>query len=61
MTDDRPPVAELLTKSGDEDFLRSVAEAVLQIIVEADVEGVIGAGRHERSPDRQTWRVEVGT
>ena len=56
MTDDRLPLAELLAKSGDDDFLRSVAEAVLQIIMEADVEGVIGAGRHERSPDRQTWR-----
>ena len=56
MTDDRLPLAELLAKSGDEDFLRSVAEAVLQILMEADVEGVIGAGRHERSSDRTTWR-----
>ena len=56
MTDDRLPLAELLAKSGDEDFLRSVAEAVLQIIMEADVEGLVGAGRHERSGDRTTWR-----
>ena len=56
MTDDRLPLAELLAKSGDEDFLRSLAESVLQIIMEADVEGVIGAGRHERSSDRTTWR-----
>ena len=56
MTDDRPPLAELLAKSGDDDFLRSVAEAVLQIIMEADVEGVIGAGRHERAAERTTWR-----
>ena len=55
-TCDRPPLAELLAKSGDEDFLRSVAEAVLQIIMEADVEGVIGAGRHERAAERTTWR-----
>ena len=55
-TCDRPPLAELLAKSGDDDFLRAVAEAVLQIIMEADVEGVIGAGRHERSGDRTTWR-----
>ena len=27
MTDDRLPLAELLQKSGDDDFLRSVAEA----------------------------------
>ena len=56
MTDDRLPLAELLAKSGDEDFLRSVAEAVLQIIMEADVEGLVGAGRHERSAERSTWR-----
>ena len=60
MTDDRPPLAELLAKSGDEDFLRSLAESVLQIIMvgaeRRDVEGVIGAGRHERSSDRTTWR-----
>ena len=56
MTEDRLPIAELLAKSGDDDFLRSVAEAVLQIIMEADVEGLIGAGRHERSADRTTWR-----
>jgi transposase-like protein len=56
MTEDRLPLAELLAKSGDQDFLRAVAESVLQIIMEADVEGVIGAGRWERSGDRQTWR-----
>jgi putative transposase len=56
MTDDRMALAELLQKSGDGDFLRSVAEAVLQILMEADVEGLIGAGRHERSADRLTYR-----
>jgi transposase-like protein len=56
MTDDRMPLADLIQKSGDGDFLRSVAEAVLQMLMEADVEGVIGAGRHERSAERLTWR-----
>jgi putative transposase len=42
--------------SGDGDFLRSVAEAVLQLLMEADVEGLIGAGRHERSPERLNYR-----
>ena len=56
MTEDRLPLADLLSKSGDADFLRSVAESVLQIIMEADVDGVIGAGRFERSAERQTWR-----
>ena len=36
--------------------MRSVAESVWQITVEADVDGVIGAGRQERSGDRSTWR-----
>jgi hypothetical protein len=45
MTDDRLPLAELLAKAGNGDFLRNVAEAVLQMLMEADVEGLIGAGR----------------
>jgi len=56
MTDDRMALTDLLQKSGDSDFLRSVAEAVLQILMEADVEGMIGAGRHERSAERLNWR-----
>ena len=56
MTEDRLPLAELLQKAGEGDFLRAVAEAVLQLLMEADVEGLIGAGRHERSPDRLNWR-----
>jgi hypothetical protein len=52
MTDDRLPLADLLAKAGDGDFLRSVAEAVLQMPMEADVEGLIGAGRHERTGAR---------
>ncbi|ABQ29167.1 IS256 family transposase [Acidiphilium cryptum] len=56
MTDDRLPLAELLAKAGDGDFLRSVAEAVVQLLMEADVEGLIGAGRHERTGERTTYR-----
>src|ERR1051325_1398711 len=56
MTEDRMALVELLQKSGDGDFLRAVAEAVLQILMEADVEGVIGAGRHERSTERLNYR-----
>src|SRR4051794_23950681 len=55
MTDERMALAELLQKSGDGDFLRSVAEAVLQILMETDVEGLIGAGRHERSAERLNY------
>jgi transposase-like protein len=56
MTDERLPLAELLQKAGDGDFLRAVAEAVLQLLMEADVEGLVGAGRHERSPERLNYR-----
>jgi putative transposase len=56
MTEERLPLAELLAKSGEADFLRSVAEAVLQMLMEADVEGLIGAARHERTGDRLTYR-----
>ena len=33
MTEDKLPLAELLAKSGDADFLRAVAEAVLQMLM----------------------------
>ena len=56
MTDERMALVELLQKSGDSDFLRAVAEAVLQILMETDVEGLIGAGRHERSAERLNYR-----
>jgi len=56
MTEERPPLAELLAKARDGDFLRSVAEAVVQLLMETDVEGLIGAGRHERSGERTTYR-----
>jgi putative transposase len=56
MTDDRLPLAELMQKAGGEDFLRSIAEAVVQLLMETDVDGLIGAGRHERSGDRTTYR-----
>ena len=59
MTEERLPLAELLAKAGDGDFLRSVAEAVLQMLMEADAEGLIGAGRHERSGERTTLSVRA--
>ena len=60
----RLPLGELAAKSGDADFLRAIAESVLQLIMEADVDGLIGAGRYERGEARQpdhagavqTWR-----
>jgi transposase-like protein len=52
MTEEKMALVELVQKAGEGDFLRVVAEAVLQILMEADVEGLVGAARHERSPDR---------
>ena len=49
MTEPSLPLVELLAKAGDPDFLRNAAEAVVQILMEADVEGLIGAARHERT------------
>jgi putative transposase len=56
MAEERLALAELLEKAGDGDFLRSIAEAVLQLLMEADVDGLIGASRYERSGERTTWR-----
>lgn len=56
MTKTTMSLTELLEKHDEGDFLRAVAEAVLQLIMEADVEGVIGAGRHERAEGRTTYR-----
>ena len=61
MTEERLPLAELLAKAGDGDFLRSVAEAVVQLLMETDVEGLIGAGRHERSGDVRPTATATGT
>ena len=56
MTKTNMDLSELLQKQDQGDFLRTVAEAVLQLLMEADVEGLIGAGRHERAENRTTWR-----
>jgi len=56
MTKTTMPLADLVAKHDDGDFLRAVAESVLQLIMEADVDGVIGAGRHERAEGRTTYR-----
>jgi putative transposase len=47
MTEERLLLAELLEKAGEGDFLRAVAEAVLQLLMESDLEGLIGAARYE--------------
>jgi transposase-like protein len=56
MTKTNMDLSELVSKHDHGDFLRCIAEAVLQLIVKADVESPIGAGRNERSCERTTWR-----
>lgn len=56
MTKTNMDLSELMAKHDQGDLLRTIAEAVLQLIMEADVDGLIGAGRHERSGERTTWR-----
>ena len=54
MTETNMPLIELLQKQDDGDFLRAVAEAVLQLLMEHDVESLVGAGRYERGDGRLT-------
>ena len=49
MTNTYMDLSEILQKYDQGDFLRTMPEAVLQLLLEADVEGLIGAGRHERA------------
>ncbi len=48
--------AHLLATAGDPDALRQTAKTVVQMLMEANGEGKIGAGRHERSGARITYR-----
>jgi len=56
MTDETMPLLERLQKRGGGDFLKELAEAVLQRLMEFEVEGLVGAGRYERSDGRATHR-----
>jgi hypothetical protein len=56
MTKTNMDLSELLQKRDQGDLLRSIAETVLQLMMESDVDGLTGAGRHERAEQRTTWR-----
>jgi transposase-like protein len=56
MTDDNMALLALIQKTDDGDFLKSVAEAALQRIMDYDVENLIGAAPHERIAERLTYR-----
>jgi len=56
MTEDTMAFLDAMQKRGGGDFLKELAEAVLQRLMDYDVEGRIGAGRYERSDERTTQR-----
>jgi putative transposase len=68
----RMALAEVLRKAGveDTDFLREGMRVLAQELMEIEVEQHLGAGRHERTPERngyrngtrdRTWDTRVGT
>ncbi len=56
MADDTMHLLDVVQKGDDGDVLKAIAETALQRIMDADVDNIIGAARHERSPERLTWR-----
>lgn len=56
MTKTHMGLPELPARHDQGNVLRSIAEAVLQLIIEADVDGLIGSGRHECRGEHTTWR-----
>jgi len=56
MTNERIALAQLLEKGSDADLLREMIGYVAQRLMEADVEGLVGAGHGERSETRENWR-----
>jgi transposase-like protein len=56
MTDDTMAFLHQLRERGGEDLLKDLAEAVLQKLMDYDVDNLIGAGRYERSDGRTTQR-----
>ena len=56
MTETNMPLNELLQKHDEGDFLRAVTEAVLQTLMEHDLEGMIGAGHYEHGEGPLTYR-----
>jgi transposase-like protein len=56
MTKDSLPFLELLDHAGGADFLKSLAERVLEQLMEFEVTNRIGADKHERAEGRATYR-----
>ena len=59
MTDATMALMELLRKhelSVDNDFLREAVRTVMQVLIDLEASQQIGAGRYERTSERQTYR-----
>ena len=56
MTDDTMPFLDALLKRGGGDFMKELAEEVLQRLMAYDIDGRVGAGRYERNDERTTQR-----
>ena len=56
MTENRMALEELFGKADLEALLREGVTWVLERLMELEVEARVGAGRHERCPERVTWR-----
>jgi transposase-like protein len=49
-------VLDTLTAAEVDDRIRQAAETIYQALIEAELTAVIGAGPHERTPDRSAQR-----
>lgn len=56
MTEDNMAFLDRMQKLDNGDFLRDLAGAVLQMLMERDVDNLVGAARYERSDERTTQR-----
>ena len=56
MTDDTMAFFNLVRERGGGDLLKDLAEAVLQRLMDYDVENLVGAARYERNEARTTQR-----
>lgn len=56
MTNDRMALVQLLEKGADADLLREMIGYVAQRLMDAEVEGLVGAAHGQRSESRENWR-----
>jgi len=56
MTDDTMAFFNVVRERGGDDLLKDLAEAVLQKLMDYDVENLVGAARYERNEARTTQR-----